>query len=180
MFTMKVLIVEDDPSVSEYIRKGLQEHGHTADTALDGREGLFLATTENYDVLILDMMLPKVEGLTILNTLRASDIQTPTLILSAKTKVEDKVKGLRSGADDYLSKPFAFEELLARVEVLHHRNHGSEERITQLTSYDLEMDLLSRQVTRAGKPIDLQAREFKLLEYLLRHKGQVVTRTMLL
>lgn len=177
---MRVLIVEDDHSVAEYIRKGLSESGHQADVAHDGKEGLFLATTERYDVLVLDRMLPHVEGLTILNTLRASEINTPALVLSAKGKVEDRVKGLRSGADDYLTKPFAFEELLARLEVLVHRANQVDNRVTKLTAFDLELDLLSRKVSRAGEDIDLQSREFRLLEYLLTHKGQVVTRTMLL
>jgi len=177
---MRVLVVEDDKDLASFIRKGLMEHGHTVDVAYDGRDGLFLATTEEYDVLVLDRMLPKVEGLTILNSLRASEIHTPALVLSAKSKVEDKVKGLRSGADDYLTKPFSFEELLARLEVIAHRSHRIEERVTKLTALDLELDLLSRKVLRADKEIELQAREFKLLEYLLQHKGQVVTRTMLL
>ncbi len=177
---MRVLVVEDDKDIAEYIRKGLVEQGHVVDVADDGREGLFLATTESYDVLVLDRMLPKVEGLTIVNTLRASEIVTPVLILSAKSNVEDRVKGLRSGADDYLTKPFAFEELLARLEVLVHRANTSDDKVTKLSAYDLEIDLLSRKVTRQGKPIALQAREFRLLEYLLKHKGQVVTRTMLL
>ena len=177
---MRVLVVEDDKNLASFVRKGLMEHGHTVDVAHDGRDGLFLATTEEYDVLVLDRMLPKVEGLTILKSLRASEIHTPALILSAKSKVEDRVKGLRSGADDYLTKPFSFEELLARLEVLAQRSRRAEERVTKLTALDLELDLLSRKVTRAGQEIELQAREFKLLEYLLRHKGQVVTRTMLL
>ena len=177
---MRVLVIEDDQSVANFIKKGLSEAGHTADVANDGRDGLFMATTESYDVIVLDRMLPNVDGVAILNALRASDITTATLILSAKNKVEDKVKGLRSGADDYLTKPFAFEELLARLEILVSRKQSGEKRTTKLSAWDLELDLLSREVTRGQQTIELQSREFRLLEYLLNHKGQVVTRTMLL
>ena len=177
---MRVLIVEDDESVAHYISKGLNEQGHNTDVVHDGREGLFRATTEQYDALIIDRMLPVVDGLAVLNTLRTSGITTPTLILSALGKVDDKVKGLRSGADDYLVKPFAFEELIARLEVITSRANTTEEQVTSLQSHDLTMDLLARKVQRAGQTIDLQDREFRLLEYLLRRKGQVVTRTMLL
>lgn len=177
---MRILVIEDDKDVIAYIQNGLQERGFTVDTAQDGKDGLFLATTETYDAIVADRMLPGVEGLTILTALRASDIQTPVLILSALSSVEERIKGLRAGADDYLVKPFAFEELLARLEVMIARNRSSGVEITKLTCFDLEMNLLTRQVTRAGATIDLQAREFKLLEYLLRHQDQVVTRTMLL
>ena len=177
---MRVLVVEDDSEVGSYIVKGLRESGHTADLAAEGKQGLFLATTELYDVMILDRMLPHVDGMTIINTLRACNILTPVLFLSAKSKVEDRVSGLRAGADDYLTKPFAFEELLARVEILGQRKHQSAQQTTTLNCADLTMDLLSREVNRAGEQIDLQAREFRLLEYLLRNKGRVVTRTMLL
>ena len=177
---MRILVIEDDKDVIEYIQKGLRQHGFTVDAASNGKDGLFLATTETYDAIITDRMLPGVEGLTILNALRASDIQTPVLILSALSSVEDRVKGLKAGADDYLIKPFAFEELLARIEVMIARTQPSAAEQTKLQCFDLEMDLLSRKVVRAGEPVDLQTREFKLLEYLLRHQGQVVTRTMLL
>lgn len=177
---MRILVIEDDKDVIEYIQKGLRQHGFTVDAAGNGKDGLFLATTETYDAIITDRMLPGVEGLTILNALRASDIQTPVLILSALSSVEDRVKGLKAGADDYLIKPFAFEELLARIEVMIARTQPSATEQTKLQCFDLEMDLLSRKVVRAGEPVDLQTREFKLLEYLLRHQGQVVTRTMLL
>ena len=177
---MRVLVIEDDHKLADFILKGLVEHGHTVDIANDGSEGLYLATGEKYDVLVVDRMLPKVNGLAILSALRTSDIYTPALILSAMNKVQDKVTGLRSGADDYLVKPFAFEELLARLELLASRPTKPEPRVTKLRAFDLEMDLLSRQVTRGGKNIELQAREFRLLEYLLNNKGQVVTRTMLL
>lgn len=177
---MRILVVEDDEKVASYVRKGLTEHGHSVDVANDGREGLYLATSESYDVLVVDRMLPNVNGVALLTALRASDIRTPALILSAMSKVEDRVSGLRSGADDYLIKPFAFEELLARLEILCARASSTAERVTKLSAFDLELDLLSRQVTRGGETIDLQSREFRLLEYLLNNKGQVVTRTMLL
>lgn len=177
---MRVLVIEDDRSVANYIKKGLSELGHVVDVAHDGKDGLFLATTEKYDTLVLDRMIPNVDGMTILNALRASKIDTPILILSAKGKVEDKVMGLKAGADDYMTKPFAFEELMARLEVLSHRQTTSNERETVLRVKDLEVDLLARTVLRDGKEIQLQSREFTLLEYLLKHKGQVVTRTMLL
>lgn len=177
---MKILVIEDDAQVSAFVRKGLQEQGHTVDFADNGKDGLFLATTEAYDVLIVDRMLPELDGISILKTLRASENDTPALILSALNSVDERVKGLRSGGDDYLVKPFAFSELLARLEVLatRHLRVGTQE--TQLTVQDLSLDLLSRKVVRSGVEIALQAREFRLLEYLLRHVDQVVTRTMLL
>lgn len=178
---MRILTVEDDPQVQSYIMKGLNEAGHTVDCASDGKDGLFLATTEKYDVIILDRMLPELDGLTVLKTLRGAGNKTPVLILSALGEVDDRVKGLRSGGDDYLVKPFAFAELLARIEILNHRiGNRSQDQVTKLSVSDLEMDLLSRKVTRNGSVIDLQSREFKLLEFLLMHKGQLVTRTMLL
>lgn len=177
---MKILIVEDDREVLDYIVNGLAEHGHTMDKARDGKEGLFLATTEDYDVIIMDRMLPSLDGLTIIRTMRGAGKKTPVLILSALGEVDDRVKGLRAGGDDYLVKPFAFSELLARVEALQRRVVDMEQRETVLRAADLEVDLLARRVTRGSIVIDLQSREFRLLEYLLRHKGQVVTRTMLL
>ena len=178
---MRLLVIEDDKNVSDYISKGMKEAGHTIDTADNGKDGLFLATTEKYDAMIVDRMLPELDGLTIIKTIRGAGNTTPALILSALGEVDDRVKGLRSGGDDYLVKPFAFAELLARIEVLSRRqdNTASNEE-TILTSGDLELNLLSRKVIRAGQDIDLQSREFQLLEYMLRHKGQVVTRTMLL
>jgi two-component system OmpR family response regulator len=176
---MRVLLVEDDPQLSAFLLKALREVGAVADHAGDGREGLFLAAGGNYDVLILDRMLPKLDGLTILRTLRASGDATPVLILSALGEVEDRVAGLRAGGDDYLVKPFAFSELNARLEALTRRG-GSEAAQTRLRVADLELDLLGREARRAGTPIALQPREFRLLEYLMRHAGQVVTRTMLL
>jgi two-component system OmpR family response regulator len=177
---MRILVIEDDAKVAAYIAKGLKEAGHTADIAENGRDHLFLATTEHYDALVIDRMLPELDGLTIIKTIRGAGNQTPVLILSALGEVDDRVKGLRSGGDDYLVKPFAFAELLARLEVLARRQTNTTTNETRLTAGDLELDLLSRKATRAGQEIDLQAREFQLLEYMLRHKGQVVTRTMLL
>ncbi len=178
---MRLLLVEDDKDISSYICKGLRQEGHTVDTSYEGRDGMFLATTETYDVMIIDRMLPELDGLTIIRAIRGAGIQTPVLILSALGEVDDRVKGLRSGGDDYLVKPFAFAELLARIEVLYNRTTKSAQgQTTKLTAGNLEVDLLSRKVKRAGKEIDLQAREFRLLEYILKNKGQVVTRTMLL
>ncbi len=178
---MRILVIEDDSEVAAYIGNGMREEGHAIDTADNGKDGLFLATTEKYDALIIDRMLPELDGLTIIKTIRGAGNLTPVLILSALGEVDDRVKGLRSGGDDYLVKPFAFAELLARIEVLSKRNVGAgNEQDTVLTAGDLEMDLLARQVKRNGKKIDLQPREFRLLEYMLRHRGQVVTRTMLL
>ncbi|MDP2206174.1 MAG: response regulator transcription factor [Alphaproteobacteria bacterium] len=177
---MRILVIEDDKDVAAYIRGGLEENGHTVDTAANGKDGLFLATTEKYDVLIVDRMLPELDGLTIIKTLRGADNTVPALILSALGEVDDRVKGLRAGGDDYLVKPFAFAELLARLEVLQRRAQGDALQETVLRAGDLEMDLLARRVVCAGQVVDIQAREFRLLEYLLRHKGQVVTRTMLL
>ena len=177
---MRCLLIEDDPQLRAYIAKGLREAGHAVDEADNGRDGLFLATTEPYDALVVDWMLPGADGIAILHALRASDNEVPVLMLSARSEVDDRVRGLRSGADDYLVKPFAFEELLARLEVLTSRRGAAANEPTRLQCADLAMDLLARQVTRDGEPIDLNPREFALLEYLLRHKDQVVTRTMLL
>jgi len=178
---MRVLVVEDDKDVLEYISKGLKEHGHVVDLSENGKDGLFLATTEEYDVIITDRMLPELDGITLIKTLRGANNKTPILILSALADVDDRVTGLRSGGDDYLIKPFAFSELLARAEILGQRKRiGASQNITHLNVLDLEVDLLKRKVVRRGTEIDLQSREFRLLEYLVRHKGQVVTRTMLL
>lgn len=178
---MHILVVEDDTEVASYLCKGLREHGHVVDEAHDGKDGLFLALSEQFDVMIIDRMLPNVDGLTIIRSVRQAGIHTPVLILSALGQVDDRVTGLREGGDDYLVKPFAFSELIARLEVLgRRRSPDATQQQTRLVVGDLEMDLLSRRVTRAGKPIDLQPREFALLEFLMRHAGQVVTRTMLL
>jgi two-component system OmpR family response regulator len=178
---MRILIIEDDHSISAYIAKGLKQKGHTVDCSFDGKDGLFMATTEAYDVLLMDRMLPELDGLTIIKTLRGAGNFTPILILSSLGDVDDRVRGLQSGGDDYLVKPFAFAELQARVEALGRRKApAGEQRDTRLVARDLEMDLLARKVTRGGNPVELQAREFRLLEFLLQNKGQVVTRTMLL
>lgn len=178
---MKILIIEDDPKIRDYIQKGLKEAAHAVDVAEDGETGLYLASHEKYDVLIIDRMLPKMDGLSIVKTLRGSGNLTGVLILSALGDVDDKVAGLRAGGDDYLVKPFAFIELLARVEALGKRAVASTTaQATVLKAGDLEMDLLARKVRRNKIVIELQAREFRLLEYLLKFKGQLVTRTMLL
>ncbi len=177
---MRILVVEDDKDVAGFVVKGLREAGHTVEHADNGRDGLFLAASENFDAIILDRMLPGgIDGLRLLETLRAQDNATPVVFLSALGQVDDRVKGLKAGGDDYLTKPFAFAELLARVEALTRRGKSAGPT-TRLLVGDLEMDLLSRGVKRGGQKIDLQPREFRLLEYLMRHAGQVVTRTMLL
>jgi two-component system OmpR family response regulator len=177
---MRILVIEDDPEVAAFISKGLTEQGHSVDHAGDGKTGLLLATTEDYDVMVVDRMLPELDGLTIVKSVRGTGKQTPMLILSALGEVDSRVEGLRAGGDDYLTKPFAFSELLARIEALARRAAPHPEAETTLRVADLELNLLARTATRAGKSIDLQPREFRLLEYLMRHAGQVVTRTMLL
>jgi two-component system OmpR family response regulator len=178
---VRVLIIEDDRDVSSFIHKGLTQAGWNVDQADNGKDGLFLATTESYDALIVDRMLPGVDGLTLVRTLRASNNHTPALILSALGEVDDRVDGLKAGGDDYLVKPFAFSELMARLEALIRRAQASGEGPdTVLQVGDLSLDLLRREVKRGGHTIDLQPREFQLLEFLMRHAGQVVTRTMLL
>ena len=176
---MKLLVVEDDRETAAYLVKGLAESGYTVDHADDGRDGLFLATSGNYDAMVLDRMLPGLDGLALLGAVRGGGIRTPALILSALGSVDERVNGLRAGGDDYLVKPFAFSELLARIEALLRRG-GSPASVTRLRVADLELDLLARSVKRGDKPIDLLPREFQLLEYLMRNAGHVVTRTMLL
>ena len=176
---MKLLVVEDDATTASYIARGLREEGHVVDLVEDGRAGLIEATSNTYDVLILDRMLPQVDGLTILKTLRGAGNATPVLLLTAMGDVDDRIAGLRAGADDYLAKPFVFGELSARVDALARRPQAMEAE-TVLRAQDLEMNLLTRKVTRAGQEIDLLPREFALLEHLLRRKGRVQTRTMLL
>jgi len=177
--SMKLLVIEDDRETAAYLIKGLSESGYTVDHAGDGRDGLFLATSGSYDAIILDRMLPGMDGLALLGALRGAEIRVPALILSALGSVDDRVKGLRSGGDDYLVKPFAFSELLARIEVLLRRG-GDAPSVTRLRVADLELDLLARSVRRGDKTIELLPREFQLLEYLMRNAGHVVTRTMLL
>jgi len=177
---MRILIIEDDKEVASFVKKGLEQAGFVVDIADSGKDGLFLATTEQYDVLIVDRMLPAVDGLTIIRTIRASGLQVPVLILSALDEVAERVDGLKAGGDDYLVKPFSFAELQARIEALLRRQQSRDGEPTLLEVADLRMDLIRRKVSRADQPIDLQPREFLLLEYLMRHAGQVVTRTMLL
>jgi two-component system OmpR family response regulator len=178
----RILCIEDDPTTAEYIAKGFAEAGFTVDIAKDGRDGLFQASDGSFDAIILDRMLPGMDGLAVLAALRAAGITTPVVMLSALASLDDRVRGLQAGSDDYLVKPFAFAELLARVEAVRRRagTAKGETPVTRLAFDDLEIDLLARRVTRSGRKIDLQPREFRLLEFLLRHRDQGVTRTMLL
>jgi two-component system OmpR family response regulator len=177
---MKVLLVEDNERVARFVTKGLRESGHVVDHADNGRDGMFLATSEPYDTIIMDRMLPgQVDGLSIIEVMRKAGNRTPILILSALSDVDERIRGLRSGGDDYLTKPFAFGELLARLDALTRRAQGAQTAIS-LSVGDLNMDLLSRKVMRGERAIALLPQEFKLLEYLMRHADQVVTRTMLL
>ncbi|ADZ71324.1 response regulator transcription factor [Polymorphum gilvum] len=177
---MRILIIEDDKQAAAYLAKGLREVGHVADHAADGEEGLERALDGDYDVMIVDRMLPRRDGLSVIEALRKAGDHTPVLILSALGQVDDRVTGLRAGGDDYLPKPFAFTELLARIEALGRRPKASGETETVYRVADLELDRLTHRCSRAGKDIPLQPREFRLLEYLMQHAGQVVTRTMLL
>jgi two-component system, OmpR family, response regulator len=176
---MRVLVIEDDVEAAAYLVKGLNESGHTVDHAADGDDGLSLAMSAPYDVLVVDRMLPKRDGLSVVATIREQGNETPVLFLSALGEVDDRIKGLKAGGDDYLTKPYAFAELLARIEVLVRRSNPDQVK-TKLQVGDLEVDLLARKVTRAGTEIDLQPREFRLLEYLMKNADRVVTRTMLL
>lgn len=177
---MNVLIIEDDKDVAAYIAKGLSESGYTTDCAHTGLQGLHMAQTSHYDVLIVDRMLPELDGLSVIERLRADSNRVPVLILSALGEVDDRIEGLAAGGDDYLVKPYAFSELLARVQALTRRRHSDIQDKMMLEVADLQLDRLKRKVTRAGKKINLQPREFRLLEYLMSNTGQVVTRTMLL
>lgn len=176
---MKILVIEDDLEASAYLAKAFKEAGIVVDTASDGDSGLFMASENSYDVLVIDRMLPRRDGISVITELRQRSIHTPVLILSALGQVDDRVNGLRAGADDYLPKPYAFSELLARVEVLGRRK-GTPDQDMVYRVGDLELDRLSHEVRRNGKEIILQPREFRLLEYLMKNAGQVVTRTMLL
>lgn len=180
MSVMKLLIIEDDAEAAAYLAKAFAEGGHAADIAADGLAGYGLARDGRYDVLVVDRMLPKMDGLSLIGALREQKIDTPVLIVSALGQVDDRVKGLRAGGDDYLSKPYAFAELLARVEVLARRKGLEGGQTTVYRVGTLELDRLSHKLTRGGREIVLQPREFRLLEYLMKHAGQVVTRTMLL
>jgi two-component system OmpR family response regulator len=176
---MRVLVVEDDPKIASFIASGLKQAGFAVDRSSDGEQGLELALSAPYDAAVVDLMLPKLDGLELIEVLRRQKRNTPVLILSARRSIDDRVKGLQAGGDDYLTKPFAFAELLARVQALIRRATGAVEP-TRLTVKDLSIDLLTRQVVRAGEAIDLQPREFALLEYLMRNAGRVVSKTMIL
>jgi two-component system OmpR family response regulator len=180
--TRKILIVEDDAAAAAYLAKGLAEAGFAVETARDGRDGLFLASEGIFDAMVVDRMLPGLDGLAMIAATRAAGIRVPALILSALGTVDDRVDGLNAGADDYLVKPFSFAELLARIEALLRREErrAADVQVTKLTVGDLEIDLLGRTVSRQGRAIPLGAREFNLLEYLARNAGQVVTRTMMI
>jgi two-component system OmpR family response regulator len=175
----RLLIVEDDADTRDFIAKGFSEEGYVVEVAADGREGLYHATDGGFDAIVLDRMLPGVDGLSLIKSMRAAGLKTPVLMLTAMSAVDERVKGLRSGADDYLVKPFSFQELHARIEALLRRPQDAEETPT-LTCKDLEMDLLTRKVTRDGQEISLTPREFQILEFFLRRKNRVVSRTMLL
>ncbi len=176
---MRVLLVEDDIKIASFIIKGLKAAGYAVDHVPDGEEGLRLALSEPYDAAVVDVMLPRKDGLSLIRELRAQKLNTPVLILSAKGSVDDRVKGLETGGDDYLTKPFAFSELLARVQALIRRAGGVSDPI-RLSVGDLSVNLITREVTRGGKTIDLQPREFSLLEYLMRNAGRIVSRTMIM
>lgn len=176
---LKILLLEDDSQTSDFIEKGLRAAGHVVDACATGRDAIFHATDGHYAVLIIDRMVPLIDGMAVLKVLRITGVSTPAIFLTAMDGVEDRVEGLEAGADDYLVKPFAMSELLARIAALARRPHLAEAQ-TKIQVGDLEIDLLKRSATRSGRAIDLQAQEFKLLEYLMRHAGQVVTRTMLL
>jgi two-component system OmpR family response regulator len=176
---MHLLLIEDDAEAAKYLAKGLRESGYAVDVAANGRDGLFQATEGSHDLIIADRQLPFIDGLTIVQMLRKRDMKVPVLILSALGSVDDRIEGLRAGGDDYLTKPFAFGELIARIEALLRRGAGASVT-TRLKVADLEVDLLGRVVTRAGRRIELTTKEFQLLEFLMRRQGQVVTRTMLL
>lgn len=176
---MRILVVEDDVKIASFVVNGLKQNGFAVDRCADGEEAHVLASTTSYDAAIVDIMLPKLDGLTLVQRLRKEGVRVPVIILSAKASVDDRVKGLQAGGDDYVTKPFAFSELLARVQALIRRaTHAAEP--TRLTVGDLTLDLLDREVTRDGERIELQSREFALLEYLMRHASRVVTKTMIM
>ena len=176
---MRILLVEDDNRTAQFVSKGFTQAGYAVDRAADGLEGLFMAQDFSYDVAVVDIMLPKLDGLTLIERLRKQRINTPIIVLSAKNSVDDRILGLQKGGDDYLVKPFAFTELLVRVQTLQRRNQAAEEP-TRLQVDDLSLDIATRKVTRSGKKIELQHREFSLLEYLLRNSGRVVSKTMIM
>lgn len=176
---MRVLVVEDDNKIASFVVKGLKQSGFAVDHCADGEEGLAYAQSAPYDAAVVDVMLPKLDGLSLIRTLREKGVRMPIIILSAKASVDDRVRGLQAGGDDYLTKPFAFSELMARIQALIRRSTNAAEP-TRLSVGDLTLDLLTRDVRRAGQPIELQSREFALLEYLMRNPGRVVTKTMIL
>jgi two-component system OmpR family response regulator len=176
---MRILVVEDDNKIASFVAKGLKQAGYAVDRCADGEEALVLAETTPYDAAVVDVMLPKLDGLSFIQRLRSQKIRLPVIILSAKASVDDRIKGLQAGGDDYLTKPFAFSELTARLHALIRRATQTTEP-TRLSAGDLTLDLLTRAVTRGGQPVELQAREFALLEYLMRHPGRTVSKTMIL
>ena len=174
---MRILVIEDEKKIADFVRRGLKEEGYAVDIAYDGEQGYFLAKTNDYDVILLDLMLPKIDGITLCKRLKEESVASPVIMLTAKDTVKDKVRGLDSGADDYLTKPFDFEELLARIRaILRKKDSGA---ATKLQVEDLTLDLVTHRVTRAGREIELTAKEYALLEYLMRNAGTVVTRTMI-
>jgi len=176
---MRILVVEDDRKIASFVVNGLRQSGFAVDHAANGEEGLTLAKTTPFDAAVIDLMLPELDGLSLIGRIRAAGIQTPVIILSAKASVDDRVRGLQAGGDDYVTKPFAFSELLARIQALIRRASQTSEP-TRLVTGDITMDLLTREVTRGGKKVELQPREFALLEYLMRNAGRTVTKTMIL
>jgi len=176
---MRILLVEDDSKIASFILKGLKAEGFAVDHAVNGEDGLHLALTEPYDAAVIDIMLPKKDGLRVIAEMRRENVKTPVIILSAKGSVDDRVKGLQAGGDDYLTKPFAFSELLARIQALIRRSSGQSEPM-RLNAGDVTMNLITREVMRAGKKIELQPLEFSLLEYLMRNAGRVVSKTMIM
>lgn len=174
---MRILVVEDEKKIADFIKRGLKEEGYAVDAAYDGEEGLFLAKTNEYDLILLDLMIPKIDGLALCRKLKKEKVKAPVIMLTAKDTVKDKVMGLDSGADDYLTKPFAFEELLARIRAIFRKRDS--QTLTKLKIADLELDLLTHKVAREGKEIELTTKEYSLLEYLMRNEGLIVTRTMI-
>jgi len=174
---MRILVIEDEKKIADFIKRGLKEEGYAVDASYDGENGLFLAKTNDYDLILLDLMLPKLDGITLCRKLREAKVSTPIIMLTAKDAVREKVIGLDAGADDYLTKPFAFEELLARIRAILRKKNGAE--ATKLEVGDLSLDLHTHKVTRGGKEIELTAKEYALLEYLMRNSGSIVTRTMI-
>jgi DNA-binding response OmpR family regulator len=177
---MRILVIEDDKKVAGFLKKGLKEESHTVDVCIDGEEGCEYAESEDYDIIILDVMLPKKDGLQVCRELRQKSVLTPIIMLTARDAVEDKVIGLQDGADDYLTKPFSFQELLARIQSLQRRSHDYITKTNSLKVKDLELNLVSHKVTRAGKKITLTGKEYALLEYLMRNKGRIITQSMII